>query len=70
MAADEKHTYEQGNSVKTTTDLNQELLLVLKRIVSIFIIIFKDRKYWIRLKNTIEHFNLPIDTWSIGNAAY
>ena len=30
----------------------------------------KDRKHWIRLKNTIEHFNLPIDTWSIGNAAY
>ena len=22
----------------------------------------KDRKYWIRLKNTIEHFNLPIET--------
>ncbi len=30
----------------------------------------KDRKYWTRLKNTIEHFNLPIDIWSIGNAAY
>ncbi len=30
----------------------------------------KDRKYWIRLKTTIEHFNLPIDTWSIGDAAY
>ena len=30
----------------------------------------KDRKYWIRLKTTIEHFNLPIDIWSIGNAAY
>ena len=25
------YTYEQDNSVKTTTDLNQELLLVLKR---------------------------------------
>ncbi len=23
----------------------------------------KDRKYWIRLNTTIEHFNLPIDTW-------
>jgi hypothetical protein len=22
----------------------------------------KDRKYWIRLNTTIEHFNLPIDT--------
>jgi len=30
----------------------------------------KDRKYWIRLKNTIEHFDLPIDTWNVGNAAY
>jgi hypothetical protein len=30
----------------------------------------KDRKYWIRLNITIEHFNLPIDTWNIGNAAY
>jgi hypothetical protein len=29
----------------------------------------KDRKYWIRLKTTIEHFNLPIDTWNVGNAA-
>jgi hypothetical protein len=30
----------------------------------------KDRKYWIRLNTTIEHFNLSIDTWSVGNAAY
>ena len=30
----------------------------------------KDRKYWIRLKTTLEHFNLPIDTWAVGNAAY
>jgi hypothetical protein len=30
----------------------------------------KDRKYWIRLNTTIEHFNLPIDTWSIGNISY
>jgi len=30
----------------------------------------KDRKYWIRLNTTIEHFNLLIDTWSIGNQAY
>jgi hypothetical protein len=29
----------------------------------------KDRKYWIRLNATIEHFDLPIDTWSVGNAA-
>ena len=30
----------------------------------------KDRKYWIRLNTTIKHFNLPIDTWSVGNASY
>jgi hypothetical protein len=30
----------------------------------------KDRKYWIRLNTTIEHFNLPIDTWNIGSASY
>ena len=30
----------------------------------------KDRKYWIRLNTTIEHFNLPIDTWVIENTAY
>jgi hypothetical protein len=30
----------------------------------------KDRKYWIRLNTTIEHLNLPIDTWGIGNTAY
>jgi hypothetical protein len=29
----------------------------------------KNRKYWIRLNATIEHFNLPIDTWSIGETA-
>jgi hypothetical protein len=30
----------------------------------------KDRKYWIRLNTTIEYFNLPIDTWSMGDTAY
>jgi hypothetical protein len=30
----------------------------------------KDRKYWIRLNVTIEYFDLPIDTWNIGNASY
>jgi hypothetical protein len=30
----------------------------------------KDRKYWIRLNTTIEHFNFPIDTWSVGNTSY
>lgn len=26
----------------------------------------QDRVYWLRLNSTIQHFNLPIDTWSIG----
>lgn len=25
-----------------------------------------DRKYFIRLNSTIQHFNLPIDTWTIS----
>ena len=29
----------------------------------------KERKFWLRLNTTIEHFRLPIDTWSIGDAA-
>jgi hypothetical protein len=30
----------------------------------------KDRKRWIRLNSMIQHFNMPIDAWNIGNAAY
>jgi hypothetical protein len=30
----------------------------------------KDRKYWMRLNTTVEHFDLPIDIWNVGNAAY
>jgi hypothetical protein len=30
----------------------------------------KYRKYWIRLNSTIKHFDMPIETWSIGKAAY
>lgn len=26
----------------------------------------KDRKYWIRLNSTIQHFRLPIDAWEAG----
>lgn len=26
----------------------------------------KDRKYWIRLNSTIQHFNLKIDTWELN----
>ena len=30
----------------------------------------QDRKYWLRLNSTIQRFNMPIETWSVGNAAY
>jgi len=30
----------------------------------------KERKFWLRLNTTIEHFDMPIDIWSIGDAAY
>lgn len=26
-----------------------------------------DFKYWLRLNTIIQHYNLPIDTWKIGN---
>lgn len=26
----------------------------------------EDRKYWIRLNSTIQHFNLPIDAWEMA----
>jgi hypothetical protein len=29
----------------------------------------KDKKYWLRLNSTIQHFNMPIDTWNAGNAS-
>jgi hypothetical protein len=31
--------------------------------------IIADRKYWIRLNATIQHFNMPIDIWAVGDAA-
>ena len=30
----------------------------------------KDRKYWIRLRTSIQRFDLPIAIWSVGNAAF
>jgi hypothetical protein len=48
---------------------SKEFLAALLRGASLLETI-KDRKYWIRLNSTIEHFNLSIDTWSAGSAAY
>jgi len=28
-----------------------------------------DLRYWYRLNSTIQHFNLPIDTWKVGRGA-
>jgi hypothetical protein len=44
------------------TERKAGIVLILEKI--------KDRKYWIRLNGTIEHFGLPIDTWNIGKAGY
>jgi hypothetical protein len=44
------------------TDKKAGIVLILENM--------KDRKYWIRLNTTIQHFNLPIDTWNIGDATY
>ncbi|CAB5161512.1 hypothetical protein D3OALGA1CA_5084 [Olavius algarvensis associated proteobacterium Delta 3] len=30
----------------------------------------KDQKFWIRLINTIEYYNLPIDIWRVGKSKY
>jgi hypothetical protein len=30
----------------------------------------KDRKFWIWLNTTVEHFNLPIDVWNMGSQKY
>ena len=59
-----KWTEAVGQSIyySLQTDKKAGIVLILETI--------KDRKYWIRMSITIEHFNLPIDTWNIGNAAY
>ncbi|UCD31994.1 MAG: hypothetical protein JSV38_14720 [Desulfobacterales bacterium] len=50
----------QGLHYSVLTNKKAGIVLILENL--------KDRKYWIRLNNTIEHFDLPIDTWSIENA--
>jgi hypothetical protein len=30
----------------------------------------KDRKYWLRLNSTIQHLNMPVETWNIGDGTY
>jgi hypothetical protein len=52
----------QSSYYSIQTQKKAGIVLILEKI--------KDRKYWIRLNATIEHFNLPIDIWTVGNAAY
>jgi len=61
-----------GNDWVETIGQSAYYALQTKKKAGIVLILgtMKDRKYWIRLNTTIEHFNLPIDTWSIENTAY
>ena len=51
----------QGLHYSAMTNKKSVIVLILESM--------KDRKYWIRLKTTIKYLNLPIDTWTFGNAA-
>lgn len=52
----------QGLHYSTISKKKAGIVLILESI--------KDRKYWIRLNTTIGHFDLPIDTWNLGDASY
>jgi hypothetical protein len=47
-------------------------LVMNKKKIGIVLILetMKDSIYWIRLKTTIEHFDLPIGIWNVGNPSY
>ena len=61
-----------GNNWAEAVGQSAYYSLQIKKRAGIVLILenLKDRKYWIRLKTTIDHFDLPIDIWSFGNAAY
>jgi len=52
----------QGLHYSAMTNKKAGIVLILENV--------KYRKYWIRLNTTIEHINLPIDAWSMGNTPY
>jgi hypothetical protein len=52
----------QSSFYALQTSKESGIVLILERI--------KDRKHWIRLNTTIQHFELPIDTWSAGERSY
>jgi hypothetical protein len=63
--------FDFGNNWAEAVGQSSYYSIQTKRKAGIVLILenMKDRIYWIRLKNTIEHFDLPIDTWEVGNAA-
>ena len=64
--------FEFGNNWAEAVGQSAHYSLQTKKKPGVVLILetIKDRKYWIRLNTTIEHFNLPIDTWNVGNATY
>lgn len=52
----------QGLYYSTMTNKKAGVVLILES--------KKDRKYWNRLNTTIEHFDMSIDTWNVGDEAY
>jgi hypothetical protein len=61
-----------GNDWAETVGQSSYYSIQTKKKAGIVLILetIKDRKYWIRLNTTIQHFKLPIDIWSVGNAAF
>jgi hypothetical protein len=51
----------QSTSYSFQTGKRAGIVLILENI--------EERKYWIRLNTTVQLFNMPIDTWSVGDTA-
>ena len=64
--------FEFGNKWAEAVGQSAYYSLQTRRKAGIVLILetMKDRKYWIRLNTTIEHFNLPIDIWKVGKTSY
>jgi hypothetical protein len=52
----------QGVHYSAMTNKKAGIVLILETV--------KERIYWIRLNSAIQHLNMPIDTWNVGNATY
>ena len=64
--------FDFGNNWAETIGQSAYYSIQTKKKAGIVLILEKinERKYWIRLNTTNDHFNLPIDTWNVGDAAY